>query len=186
MGTITIGSRDPDADAEKIDGRNKYRACQVDIVGPIVGLASWWRNTPITLTNQRMEQHDAMGVDFVSDAQEAAIQRIADLLRHPDELTNKLPMLIKKTAMERASVEAQLKTVMEGQLDTTQKGIDALAKSKQLTESIKTALIDMDRICGDSENNIKNYSFIQKVLREFAYILDIKSPSKLCYDQSLG
>ena len=65
--------------------------------------------------------------------------------------------------MERASVEAQLKTVMEGQLDTTQKGIDALAKSRLLTQQIKNSLIDMDKICGDSENNIKNYAFIQKV-----------------------
>jgi exocyst complex component 3 len=78
-------------------------------------------------------------------------------------LTNKLPMLIKKIAMERASVEAQLKTVMESQLDATQKGIDALAESRKLTEKIKAALIDMDKICGDSENNITNYPFIQKV-----------------------
>src|SRR5436309_2439654 len=103
------------------------------------------------------------GVDFVSDAHESAVLRVADLLRHPDDLTNKLPMLIKKIAMERASVEAQLKTVMEGQLDATQKGIDALAKSRQLTESIRSSLVEMDKICGDSENNIKNYSFIQKV-----------------------
>ena len=71
-------------------------------------------------------------------------------------------MLIRKIAMERASVEAQLKTVMESQLDATQKGIDALAESRKLTEKIKAALIDMDKICGDSENNITNYPFIQK------------------------
>lgn len=95
-----------------------------------------------------------------------------DLLKHPDDLTNKLPMLIKKIAMERASVEAQLKTVMESQLDATQKGIDALAESRKLTEKIKSALIDMDKICGDSENNIKNYPFIQKVSSQLL-ILDI-------------
>lgn len=106
----------------------------------------------------------SQGVDFVTDAHDAAVQRIAELLHHPDELTNKLPSLIKKIAMERASVEAQLKTVMEGQLDTTQKGIDSLHKSKTLTENIKDSLIEMDKICGDSENNIKNYSFIQRVI----------------------
>lgn len=104
-------------------------------------------------------------VDFVSDAHEAAVLRIKDLLRHPDDLTNKLPMLIKKIAMERASVEAQLKTVMEGQLDSTQKGIDALDKSRQLTDNIRLALLEMDKICGDSENNIKNYAFIQRISR---------------------
>lgn len=101
--------------------------------------------------------------DFAADAHEAAILRIVDQLRHPDDLTNKLAMLRKKVAMERASVEAQLKTVMESQLDSTQKGIDALVKCKDETSSIKAALKTMDQICGDSENNIKNYSFIQKV-----------------------
>lgn len=105
------------------------------------------------------------GVDFVTDAHEAAVQRVAELLQHPDDLTNKLPTLIKKTAMERASVEAQLKTVMEAQLDTTQKGIDALSRSKSLTDGIKNSLLEMDKICGDSENNIKNYPFIQRISR---------------------
>jgi hypothetical protein len=107
---------------------------------------------------------DMNGVDFVSDAHEAAILRIVDLLRHPDDLTNKLPMLRKKIAMERASVEAQLKTVMESQLDSTQRGIDALEVCKKHTDTTKNALATMDEICGDSENSIKNYGFIQKVI----------------------
>lgn len=112
---------------------------------------------------QMNDAHEGLGVDFVSSAHEAAVQRVAELLQHPDDLTNKLPTLIKKTAMERASVEAQLKTVMEAQLDTTQKGIDALSRSKVLTDRIKSSLLEMDKICGDSENNIKNYAFIQRV-----------------------
>jgi hypothetical protein len=106
---------------------------------------------------------DINGVDFVSDAHEAAVLRVTDLLRHPDDLTNKLPTLRRKIAMERASVEAQLKTVMESQLDATQRGIDALEVCKRETQMIKDALIMMDNICGDSENSIKNYGFIQKV-----------------------
>ncbi|KAJ2995911.1 SNARE-binding exocyst subunit S6 [Globomyces sp. JEL0801] len=108
---------------------------------------------------------DITAVDFVQDAHEAAILRIADMLRHPDDLATKLPMLKKKNAMERASIEAQLKTVMETQLDATQKGIDALRKSRNETSYIKTALQNMDSICGDADNNIKNYPFIQKISR---------------------
>lgn len=114
-------------------------------------------------------------IDFLSDAHDSGVLRIADILRHPDDLTNKLPTLIKKIAMERASVEAQLKTVMEGQLDSTQKGIDALARSRLLTEGIKLSLVDMDKICGDSENNIKNYAFIQKISRAHSNFTMTKS-----------
>jgi exocyst complex component 3 len=116
-----------------------------------------------------MDEHQGLGVDFVTDAHEAAVQRVAELLQHPDDLTNKLPTLRRKTGLERASVEAQLKTVMEAQLDTTQKGINALSRSKALTDGIQLALLEMDKICGDSENNIKNYPFIQKVIMFYTY-----------------
>jgi hypothetical protein len=110
-----------------------------------------------------MNTPDITAVDFVADAQEAALLRIVATLTHPDDLTNKLATLRKKVAMERASVEAQLKTVMEGQLDATQRGIDAIAKCKQETDSIKSLLVMMDQICGDAENTFRNYSYIQKV-----------------------
>jgi exocyst complex component 3 len=65
--------------------------------------------------------------------------------------------------MERASVEAQLKTIMEVQLDSMQKGIDSVRESKTQTESIKDALQHMDSLCGDVQNTIKNYPHIRKV-----------------------
>jgi exocyst complex component 3 len=122
------------------------------------------------------ELQDINGVDFVADAHEAAILRIVDLLRHPDDLTNKLPMLRKKIAMERASIEAQLKTVMESQLDATQRGIDSLEICKKHTETTESALVHMDQICGDSENSIKNYGFIQKV---YCIFTRFRSPIKI-------
>lgn len=106
---------------------------------------------------------DLTSNDFVSDAHEAAVLRVADMLRHPDDLTNKLPMLCKKVAMERASVEAQLKTVMEVQLNSMQKGIDSVRDSRCQTESIKESLGRMDLLCGDSQNHIKNYYHIRKL-----------------------
>ncbi|KAI8914395.1 exocyst complex component Sec6-domain-containing protein [Gorgonomyces haynaldii] len=108
---------------------------------------------------------DLTSTDFVSDAHETAILRIADILRHPDDLTNKLNMLRRKVAMERASVEAQLKTVMEVQLDSMQKGIDTIRLCKTETSQIQQALKIMDNICGDEQNNIPNYTHIRKVAR---------------------
>ncbi len=48
--------------------------------------------------------------DFVSEAADAAISRISDLLKHPDDLTNKFSALKKKLMLERANIDAQLKT----------------------------------------------------------------------------
>ncbi|KAL2919037.1 SNARE-binding exocyst subunit S6 [Polyrhizophydium stewartii] len=108
---------------------------------------------------------DLTSVDFVADAHEAAVLRIADLLRHPDDLANKLPLLRKKVAMERASVEAQLKTVMEGQLDGTQRGIDALRNCRAETARVRDALAHMDGLCAEPQNAIKNYTLIKRMSR---------------------
>lgn len=94
---------------------------------------------------------------------EILMVRVADMLRHPDDLTNKLPMLRKKIAMERASVEAQLKTIMEVQLDSMQKGLDTVRESKVQTENIKKSLLQMDSLCGEEKNAIKNYLHIRRV-----------------------
>lgn len=47
--------------------------------------------------------------DFISEATEAAVTRIAELLRHPDDLTNKFANIKKKIATEKGAVDAQLK-----------------------------------------------------------------------------
>lgn len=119
---------------------------------------------------------DMRAVDFFADAREAAILRIVDTLRHPDDLANKLKMLRKKIAMERASVEAQLKIVMKNQLDSTQKGIDALHQSKDESSKMHSLLNSMNQICSGAETKIKNYAFIQKV---GSINVDILRPSKL-------
>ncbi|KAH6562713.1 hypothetical protein BASA50_007432 [Batrachochytrium salamandrivorans] len=108
---------------------------------------------------------DVTSVDFVADAHESAVLRLVDMLRHPDDLTNKLPLARKKVAMERASVEAQLKTVMESQLDGTQKGIDALRGCRTETALMRDALARMDTLCGGPLNTIKNYTHIKRMSR---------------------
>jgi hypothetical protein len=110
-----------------------------------------------------MNEEELTPVDFFADAHDAAVLRIADVLRHPDDLTNKLKMLRKKVAMERASVETQLKIVIKSQLDSTQKGIDSLHKSKEESTKIFSLLNNMNHICESAESKIKNYAFIQRV-----------------------
>ena len=101
--------------------------------------------------------------DFVAEATESAIQRISDTFRHPDDLTNKLSLVKRKIALERATIEAQLKTAIEGQLDNAARGLDFLTFSKAETQTVKETLTSMDGLCANAQNTIKNYNHIKKV-----------------------
>ncbi|KAI8910000.1 exocyst complex component Sec6-domain-containing protein [Powellomyces hirtus] len=103
--------------------------------------------------------------DFVTDATETAVFRIADILRHPDDLTNKLATVRKRFAVERASIDAQLKTAVESQLDDAQRGLDTLAVTKGETLRIRSNLSAVDERCTAAQNTIKNYARIKKISR---------------------
>ena len=102
--------------------------------------------------------------DFKAEATASAIQRISDILRHPDDLTNKLPNLRKKVAFERTNIEAQLKTAIELQLGNAARGLETLKYSKSETLAMKNTLLQMDKVCSGAQNTIRNYSQIKKVL----------------------
>ena len=52
------------------------------------------------------------------------------MLKHPDDLITKLGPLRKKMAIEKASIEAQLRTAIEGQMEDAQKGLDTLLRGE--------------------------------------------------------
>lgn len=101
--------------------------------------------------------------DFSAEAKDSAIQRISDILRHPDDLTNKLDKIRKKIGHERAIIEAQLKTALEAQLENVGRGLDANEMCKNMTLRMKDSLLSMDALCSNSQNTIKNYAYIKKV-----------------------
>ncbi|KAJ3014877.1 SNARE-binding exocyst subunit S6 [Thoreauomyces humboldtii] len=103
--------------------------------------------------------------DFASDATETAVFRIADILRHPDDLTNKLATVRKRFAAERASIDAQLKTAVESQLDDAQRGLDTLSQTKAETQKIRGNLAAVDEKCTAAQNTIRNYERIKKISR---------------------
>ncbi|KAJ3089212.1 SNARE-binding exocyst subunit S6 [Quaeritorhiza haematococci] len=108
---------------------------------------------------------ELLAADFVAEATEAAVTRIADLLRHPDDLTNKYHLVKKKLATERASTDAQLKSAVESQLDDAQRGLDALALATSETMRVKSNLSSIDKLCADAQNTITNYEKIKKISR---------------------
>ncbi|KAJ3211678.1 SNARE-binding exocyst subunit S6 [Dinochytrium kinnereticum] len=104
-------------------------------------------------------------MNFETEAREAAVFRIQEILKHPDDLVNKLALVRKKLAAERASIDAQLRTAVETQLEEIQHGMDVLNFSEKETSQIQTNLSSIDSLWSTSKNNISNYSRIKTISR---------------------
>ncbi|KAJ3413623.1 SNARE-binding exocyst subunit S6 [Chytridiales sp. JEL 0842] len=108
------------------------------------------------------------------EARLAAIYRVQELLKHPDDIVNKLGPLRKKFSAERASIEAQLRTAVESQLQDAQRGLDVLAQSQEATRQTKSNLSLIDNLWSGSNNTIKNYARIKKISRTHQNFLATK------------
>ncbi|POG62671.1 hypothetical protein GLOIN_2v1693932, partial [Rhizophagus irregularis DAOM 181602=DAOM 197198] len=97
-----------------------------------------------------------------SDAVDAAIARVAELLRSPDDLV-KTSLLRKRLVIEKATIDAQLKTGVKAQLDTTQDGIDTLTSSRKQMAIIKDNMQAIDRLCSEAQNMIQHFPRINKI-----------------------
>ncbi|KAI9352595.1 exocyst complex component Sec6-domain-containing protein [Obelidium mucronatum] len=98
------------------------------------------------------------------EARAGGVLRIQELMRHPDDLVNRLQVLKRKFAKERAAVDAQLKTLMEQALHDQNLGLSTIEKAQDTTTHVKNALISIDK-SWEKGNNIKNYKDIKKISR---------------------
>ncbi|KAJ3103186.1 SNARE-binding exocyst subunit S6 [Phlyctochytrium planicorne] len=104
-------------------------------------------------------------MNFETEAREAAVFRIQEILKHPDDLVNKLSLVRKKLSAERALIDAQLRTAVETQLEEIQHGMDVLHFSGQETAQVQNNLSSIDGLWATSKNNISNYARIKKISR---------------------
>ncbi|KAJ3150536.1 SNARE-binding exocyst subunit S6 [Irineochytrium annulatum] len=103
-----------------------------------------------------------MDLAWVTESREAAVYRIQEILKHPDDLVNKLSLVRKKLVAERASIDAQLRTAVERQLDEIDQGIQTLDKSGGETGKVLGNLTAIDQQWAQKKNNISNYGRIKK------------------------
>ncbi|KAI9249758.1 exocyst complex component Sec6-domain-containing protein [Phascolomyces articulosus] len=101
----------------------------------------------------------------MEDAREAAVAKLAELLKHPDDLNTKVGPLARKLAKEKASIDAQLNTGVQTQLDNVQGGLETLASSRDNSEKIKDNMQLIDRLCYDAQSMIKDFPRIKKISR---------------------
>ncbi|CAG8552121.1 9493_t:CDS:2 [Paraglomus brasilianum] len=97
-----------------------------------------------------------------SDAVDAAIARMTELLRSPDDLV-KVSLLRKRFAKEKATTDAQLKTGVKAQLDNTRQGLETLDTSRKEMVVIKENMQGIDKLCSSAQGMIQHFPRISKI-----------------------
>ena len=97
-----------------------------------------------------------------SDAVDAAIARMTELLRSPDDLV-KVSLLRKRFTKEKATTDAQLKTGVKAQLDNTRQGLETLGTSRKEMAVIKENMQGIDKLCSSAQGMIQHFPRISQV-----------------------
>lgn len=98
----------------------------------------------------------------MEDAREVAVAKLAELLKHPDDLNTKVGPLARKLAKEKASIDAQLNTGVQTQLDNVQEGLETLTISQKNSNTVKENMRQIDRLCRDAQSMIGDFPRISK------------------------
>ncbi|ORZ40500.1 exocyst complex component Sec6-domain-containing protein [Catenaria anguillulae PL171] len=99
----------------------------------------------------------------VDEAATHALERLAVLLRYPDDLASNLDSLRKKTASEKAAVDAQLKAATQSQLNDCQTGLDNLVHVRESLDSGRSMLANVHGNGVKSIGMIPSFARVQKL-----------------------
>ncbi|KJZ80303.1 hypothetical protein HIM_00153 [Hirsutella minnesotensis 3608] len=93
---------------------------------------------------------------------DAPVPKLSDLLRHPDDL-DKIPALKLEFSRKKSAVDGQLRTGLREQLETTQSGMTGLSDGQKTVQLIKDEMVNIDRLCSESQTMIKDFASINLV-----------------------
>ncbi|KAG2180069.1 hypothetical protein INT43_003856 [Umbelopsis isabellina] len=99
----------------------------------------------------------------MEDAREFAVARLTELLKHPDDLNGKVTALRRKFAKEKASIDAQLNSGAQTQLDNVQEGLETLLTSQKQCEMINDNMKKIDKLCYGAREMIHDFPRINKI-----------------------
>jgi hypothetical protein len=88
--------------------------------------------------------------------------KLAELLRHPDDL-DKIPSLRQEFARKKGAVDGQLRNGLREQLERTQSGMNGLTDGQRTVQLIKDEMMNIDRLCSESQTMIKDFASINLV-----------------------
>jgi exocyst complex component 3 len=88
--------------------------------------------------------------------------KLSELLKHADDM-DKISALKQEFARKKAAVDAQLRSGLREQLETTQSGMTGLTDGQKTVQQIKEEMIKIDNLCSESQNMIRDFTTINMV-----------------------
>jgi exocyst complex component 3 len=93
---------------------------------------------------------------------ESSTVKLAELLRHPDDL-DKIPALKLEYTRKKAAVDSQLRSGLKEQLEVTQSGMNGITDGQRTVQLIKEEMMKIDKLCAESQNMIRDFPNINLV-----------------------
>lgn len=93
---------------------------------------------------------------------ESATVKLAELLRHPEDL-DKIPALKAEFTRKKAAVDGQLRHGLKEQLELTQAGMSSITQGQQTVNLIKEEMMKIDKLCAEAQNMIQDFPHINLV-----------------------
>jgi hypothetical protein len=93
---------------------------------------------------------------------ESARARLAELLRHPDDL-EKIPALKAEFTRKKNEIDSQLRLGLKEQLEVTQAGMNSITDGQRTVNQIKEEMMKIDKLCAEAQNLIKDFPDINTV-----------------------
>ncbi|KAF3153841.1 SNARE-binding exocyst subunit S6 [Orbilia oligospora] len=100
----------------------------------------------------------------MEDSQVKGTAKLAETLRHPDDL-ERISALKAQYTSDKAAIDAQLKAGVQLQLDVTKAGMKAVEDSQKDLNLIREELVKIDRLCSEAQTMIKDFPLINEVSR---------------------
>ena len=93
---------------------------------------------------------------------ESATAKLAELLRHPEDL-DKIPALKAEFSRKKAAVDGQLRHGLKEQLELTQAGMTSITDGQRTVSLIKDEMMKIDKLCAEAQNMIQDFPHINVV-----------------------
>jgi len=96
------------------------------------------------------------------DTTESTTVKLAELLRHPDDL-DKLSLLKSEYTRKKSAVDSQLRIGLKEQLEVTQSGMNSITDGQRSVLAIKEEMMKIDKLCAEAQNMIRDFPNINLV-----------------------
>jgi exocyst complex component 3 len=107
---------------------------------------------------------------------DSATVKLAELLRHPDDL-DKIPAMKLEYTRKKGAVDSQLRSGLKEQLEVTQSGMNGITDGQRTVQLIKEEMMKIDKLCAEAQNMIldfPNINLVSQTQRNFGAVENMR------------